>query len=250
MRFLRPSLLFAATALIAAPLAARAQSLEPAVPPSITVVGTGEVSAAPDMAIATLTVLRSAETAGAALSASNTSVADVAAALRELGIEARDLQTGSFSISPQFRYDNDANGGGKPPVITGYEVRNTLTARVRDLSRLGEVLDRAVALGVNEGGNIAWQTEDAAAGENAARRQAVANARASAEVLAAAAAVSLGRVLSISDENGPSEPLSLAGEMRFSAAQAKSGVPVEAGELVTRSSVRMVFALEPSKGPR
>ncbi|MFD2236236.1 SIMPL domain-containing protein [Aureimonas populi] len=234
-----------ALALFLLPAAAHAQAPaeEDREAATVTVLGEGEASGAPDLAMANLTVLRVAETAEAALSQANEAARAVAEAMGELGIEARDLQTGGFSITPQYRYENRQDGTSAPPELVGYEVRNTLAVRIRDLSRIGEVLDRAVSLGVNQGGDIAFQIEDPSSLRDEARREAVSRARESATIIAEAAGVTLGRVVSISDEAGPSIPRPMA-EARMMAASADAGVPIQTGENTVRTQLRVVFELE------
>ncbi|WP_246333098.1 SIMPL domain-containing protein [Aureimonas mangrovi] len=211
--------------------------------PRVTVVGEGEAHAAPDLAVTNLTVLRTAETAEAAVTDANGAIAAVTDAVREMGIESRDVQTGRFSITPQYRYENRQDGTSAPPELVGYEVRNTLTVRVRDLDRLGDLLDRAVELGVNEGGDIAFQIEDPSSLQNEARRQAVERARASAEVLADAAGQSLGRIIRITDDPVRVFPQPERGQMMMAARAADASVPIEAGENTVNARVEVVFEL-------
>ena len=228
----------------AAPAAAQASSPgEASRGPSIVVTGTGAAAAKPDRALVGFTVLRTAETARAALDVANAAMADVGKGMRALGIEDRDLQTSGFSISPQYRYDDGKGGRQEPPTLVGYEVRNSLMVRVRDLKRLGEILDRAVSLGVNQGGDISFEVSEPAQARAEARRKAVADARATAEVLAEAAGVTLGAVREITDEQGASPPVPLArSSMKLMSAEASS-VPVETGESSFTASVRMVFGI-------
>ena len=242
-----PAMALGAALLLAAAAPAAAQTSaagEAPGGPSIVVTGTGEAAAKPDRALVNFTVLRTADTARAALDAANVAMADVAKGMRALGIEDRDLQTSGFSISPQYRYDNGKEGGQEPPTLVGYEVRNSLTVRVRDLKRLGEILDRAVSLGVNQGGDISFEVSEPTQAQNEARREAVADARQTAEVFAKAAGVTLGAVRAISDEQGSSPPVPLArSSMKLMSAQASS-VPVETGETSFTASVRMVFGID------
>ena len=120
----------------------------------ITVSATGQASVAPDMALMSLSVLREAKTARAALDANNEAMAEILLAMKEEGIEDKDLQTSGFSIQPQFHYPKSRdNNNPQPPRIVGYQVSNNLTVRVRNLQKLGRVLDQSVTLGVNQGGN-------------------------------------------------------------------------------------------------
>ncbi|WP_182085522.1 SIMPL domain-containing protein [Aureimonas sp. ME7] len=226
---------------------ALAQEAKAPVPARISVSGEGQASAAPDLAVTQLTVMRAAPTAAEALKAANEAIDGVRGALPSFGVEPRDMQTAGFQIAPQYRYDNKPDGTQGPPTVTGYEVRNTLSVKVRDLARLGELLDRAVQLGVNEGGNISFQIEDSSALENAARKSAVEKARASAQALAEAAGLQLGRIVSI--ENGasafpPPMPAPM-GAMRMMASDMAAKVPVEIGENTVSADVRIVYELQP-----
>ncbi|WP_223999592.1 SIMPL domain-containing protein [Aureimonas sp. SA4125] len=215
---------------------------EPKAQRQIAVTGIGEASAKPDIAVTELTVLRTAETARAALDQANAAMAEVIAAMKTMSIESRDLRTSNFAITPQYRYENRPDGTQLPPVLTGYEVRNTLSVRMRDIAAVGAILDKAVGLGVNQGGGLSFTLSDPAPIRATARREAVADAVATAKTLAEAAGVSLGPVVSISagEDAGPISPLSMD-RMALAAVQMEKSVPVEAGENTVRESVRMVF---------
>ncbi|SHJ13362.1 hypothetical protein SAMN02745911_1774 [Aureimonas altamirensis DSM 21988] len=239
-----------AVLLAAVPMVASAQAPDSDTR-TLTIVGEGRASAAPDIAMTTLTVLRNAETAADATRQANEAVSAVTAALRELGIEGRDLQTVGFSVNPQYQYDNRQDGQpANPPKIVGYEVRNSLSVRVRDIAKVGEVLDKAISLGVNQGGDINFTLDDPAPLADAARRDAIAKARATAEVIAEAAELGLGDIIAISDESyggRPPMPMPMGAALRMSAED--SSAPVEAGENTTTARVRIVFELE-AAGPQ
>src|SRR3546814_18181343 len=87
-------------------------------------------------------------------------MAAVIAALKAQGIADRDLQTSNFAIHPQYRHSEPKDGVVEPPTVVGYEVTNTLTVKVRDLPKLGAILDRSVKLGVNQGGPIIFTNDN------------------------------------------------------------------------------------------
>ncbi|MFB9948007.1 SIMPL domain-containing protein [Rhizobium puerariae] len=211
--------------------------------PIISVSGEGEASVAPDMAILTLSVVRNGETAEAALSANSTAMKEVLAALKAEGIADRDIQTSNFSIYPQYRHSEPKNGITEPPQIVGYEVANTLTLRVRDLQKLGGLIDRSVKLGVNQGGQIVFTNDKPDEAMTEARKAAVAEALAKAKTLTEAAGVKLGRVLEISENAVRPTPQPMM-RMAMAKDMAAEAVPVATGENTYTVMVNVTFALE------
>lgn len=232
-------LALAASFLAAVPAAAQGPDLRP----KIIVTGEGEAQVSPDMAVVTLAVLREAKTAREAMDENNAAMAAVIAALKDEGVEARDLQTSGLSISPQYIYPNDRNGEEKPR-ITGYQVTNTLTVRIRDLEKVGQVLDRSVSLGVNQGGEISFTNDDPTEALADARKRAVEDAKSKAHTLSEAAGVSLGDVLEISEHAATPPPMPMGTKMRMEMAASDAAVPVEAGENSYKVQVSITFALK------
>jgi uncharacterized protein YggE len=214
-------------------------------PPRILVNGQGSAEIAPDMAVLQLTVTREADTAREALDANSAAMAQVIKALRAEGVAERDLQTNNFSIQPKYVYPpQKPQGENQTPRIVGYTVRNGLAVRVRDLSKLGAVMDQAVTLGVNEGGNILFSNDDPSAAIEQARSAAVKDAMARAKTLAAAAGVKLGRVLEISEQSFMPAPAPMMRAEMMMAAPAADAVPVAAGESSYQVTVSLSYAIE------
>lgn len=213
--------------LVAAPAAAD---------PTITVTGRGEVFAAPDEATVTIGVTTEAPEASAAMSANSEAMSAVLARLMEQGIAERDLQTTALSLQP--RWDNRQSSGGQPR-ITGFVATNMLSVRVRDLDALGGVLDATLADGANTLGGLTFGIADDRALRDAARRAAVAEAIAKAQVLAEAASVTLGRIEEIVEGGGVARPMPFA---RMDMAMAES-VPVARGEMALDAQVTITWAL-------
>jgi uncharacterized protein YggE len=238
-RRMRKIVPLALAAVLALPLGAQAQETPPT--PRIVVAGEGEVAIRPDMAWINLSVTREADTARAALDDANEAVAGVIAALKQAGIGDRDLQTSGLSIDPRYVYPQN-NDGTQQPRIVGYQVTNSLTVRVRDLARVGEVIDRAVTLGVNQGGGIVFDNDDPKDAVTEARKRAVADAAAKARTLAEAAGVGLGRVIEIAESSPVDPPVPMPKVMRMEAADA-AAVPIEAGENTYRIQVRITYEI-------
>ena len=224
-------------AAIALPAAA---SAETPIQPRIVVTGEGEATVAPDMALLSLSVMREAKTAREALDANNAAMAEVIQAIKLFGIADRDLQTAGIQIMPRFNFTNKPDGTQEAELIA-YQVTNTLSVRVRDIVKTGEILDKAVSLGVNQGGGIVFANDDSSAVITEARRKAVVEATARATTLAEAAGVQLGRVLEISEQSFGAQPMPIEARAFDKAA---SAVPVQAGENAYRVQVNMTFELK------
>lgn len=233
--------LAASTALaLAGPSMAQPQGDDrPFCPPGmsrLTVAGTGESRVAPDMASIQLGVTTQAASAAEAMRQNSTRQAAVIAALTGAGIEQGDIQTSGLNLNPVMDY-----GEGSAPTVTGYQASNMVTVRVRDVPRLGEILDTIVAAGANEINGIAFLRDDDAGAQDDARRAAVADARHKAEVLAEAAGLTLGPVLLLRDTPSVEGPRPMMMEAR--AAEDSASVPIAAGEIATTATVEMQFAL-------
>jgi uncharacterized protein YggE len=217
-----------------------ASAAETPQPPRIIVSGEGEATVAPDLALLSLSVMREAKTAREALNANNDAMAAVIAAMKAAGIAERDLQTAGIQISPRYNYTNKPDGNQEAELIA-YQVTNTLSVRVRDISKTGEILDKAVSLGVNQGGGISFTNENPAAVVTEARKKAVADAIAKAKTLAEAAGVSVGKVLEITDQSYAPPPMPMNAKA-YDAAGAS--VPVQAGENAYKVMVNVTFELK------
>ncbi|MDI7860945.1 SIMPL domain-containing protein [Rhizobiaceae bacterium n13] len=225
----------------AVPAAAQDGRERPAV---ITVSGEGEASVAPDMAIVTLGVVRQAKTAREALDDNNKAMAEVLKQLKANGIADRDLQTSGFGIAPQYNYPTDKNGQPMPPELVGYQVTNTLTVRLRDMEKLGALLDTSVSLGINQGGDIRFTNDKPEATVTEARKAAVASALAKAKTLSEAAGVKLGPIVRITETPDRPQPVPV-----YRAAVAKEmsdggAVPIAGGENSYNVNVIVTFRLE------
>ncbi|WP_214473780.1 SIMPL domain-containing protein [Mesorhizobium sp. dw_380] len=228
----------ALAAAIAFPAMAGAADLP--TPPRIIVSGEGEATTPPDLALLSLSVMREAKTARAALDANNDAMAAVIAAMKAAGIKDRDLQTAGIQINPRYNYTNKPDGSQEAELVA-YQVTNTLAVRVRDIDKTGEILDKAVSLGVNQGGGISFTNDKPDATITEARKKAVANAVAKAKTLAEAAGVTIGRVLEISDQNIAPVPMAINAKA-FDAARAS--VPTQAGENAYNVQVTVTFELK------
>lgn len=205
----------------------------------ITLTGTGTVEAVPDMATVTVGVTHHAKTAVEALEMVNNSTRRTQERLEAAGIEPRDLQTSGLSLAP--RWERRESGQNRQEII-GYVASNQITVRVRDLAVLGPVLDEVVAVGANSFGGLQFGVADPAPLLQRARRQAVRDGLRNARIYAAAAGVTLGDVVSITESGGYSpRPAPM---MRAEMAMADA-VPISEGEVSFSVTVNMEIAIAP-----
>lgn len=199
---------------------------------------TGEALATPDRASISIGVTTQSRTAADAMRQNRDAMTAVLNTVRGAGIVARDIQTASINLNPQYVYEQN-----QPPRLTGYQAYNRLTVIVRDLSRLGPVIDAVTASGATEIGGITFSIADPKAAEDEARRQAVKTLAERAELYAAAEGLHVARLINLT-EGAPAEPR--PGEIIVTAARrlaANAPTPVATGELAVRVQVSAVYEL-------
>lgn len=236
----RPITIACAVAFIATSVPAMAQENAEKIA-TMSLTGSGEVSAAPDMAMVTSGVISQADSARAALTDNTKAMSALIEAIKSAGIEARDIQTNGFSVSPRYAQNRGDDNRWEDRKIIGYQVNNGVSVRVRDLSKLGALLDAMVTKGANNIGGISFLVSDADARRDDARKAAVADVKRKAELYAEAAGVRLGRIMSIS-ENGMGRPPQPVFAMRAKAMD--EAVPVEAGEETLSVDVTITWELD------
>lgn len=207
-------------------------------PRQITVSGSAEVQAVPDLATISAGVETRGETAAAALAANSEAMTAVIAALDAGGVARSDIQTSQLSINPV--YEPYREGEPDSQKVAGYEATNTVAVRVRDVGRLGETVDAVTKAGANRIYGIGFDVSDPGAALDDARRQAVADARAKAELFAGAAGVSLGPVVRIGEVTNAPGPMI----MRAEAMADKAAPPVEGGTVAIQAQVEITYTLE------
>jgi len=200
--------------------------------PAIVVTGNGESKADPDMA--TVTVGVQAQNANA--KAAQEQVNRVATAIRDAALkivgDRKFLQTSNLSIYPQY---------GQNGRVTGYTASNTITVRVEDLTKVGDVVDAATSNGANRIDGIGFGLKNPKSARAESLKDAVADARSKAEAIASAMGVTLGAPLEVI-EGGYNVPMPMARMGMADAMEMKAGAPVEAGQLSVGSSVTIRYS--------
>ena len=207
----------------------------------IHVTGSGSVVGEPDIATLNLGVSVEKKTVAEAREAAAAAMTAVIVSLKANDIAENDIRTERFSIYPQYDYTDNGR------VLRGFSVNNTVSAKVRELERLSDVIDAAAEAGgdiivVN---SIQFMIEDTTLLQTQARGLAVKNAEAKAQTLADASGVTLGKPVTITEtSHAASPPVPYAEEAAFAAASARSSTPIEAGELTVTVNITIVYEIE------
>ncbi len=225
----RAAMPLAAAAVLAA-LPAQAQPAPPLPEARVIVIGDGSVSVAPDYARLSGGVTTRAKTVKEATDANSKSMSAVTAALLDLGIAQQDIRTSRFSIQPVYAPAQPQ----AEPRLTGYSVSNQVIVTVRQLTKVGDVIDRMVAAGATDVGNVAFLVADPSKALDQAREAAVADARRKAELYARASGLTLGGVAWITEDSSYAPPVPMAA-MRAGAV--KAAVPIAEGEETLRARI-------------
>lgn len=196
----------------------------------------GEALGVPDLAVINLAIVTQGKQASDALSENSTKMQKVIDALRQGGIEAKDIQTANLVVQPQYIHAPNAL-----PRLSGYEARNTVTITLNNISKLGLLLDQVTGLGINTIDGPYFHLKDSKALEEAALLEAMEKLKQRAKIFEKGFGIKLGRVLALSENSlqQPVQPYRI--EMT---AQSKS-VPIEAGELRITAQVNAEWEILP-----
>jgi uncharacterized protein YggE len=238
---LRPLLLATALTLSAITMTASAQSPVAAYAPSdgtlLSVSAQAEARRVPDVATISAGVVTQAADANAAMRANATQMDKVMAAIRAAGIAERDIQTSGVNLNPQYKYvENQA------PAITGYQASNTVNLKVRDIAKLGKVLDALVASGANQVNGPSFEIDQPEAAYDEARRAALEKAQARAAMYAKALGLRVRRIVSISEGGGFQPPMPMP-MMAMARGKAEADTAVSPGETTLTANLDVVFEL-------
>jgi uncharacterized protein len=219
-----------------AALPARAQQPPAQADAGVIVTGEGSVSVAPDYAEIRSGVTTRAKTAKEATDTNAKLMTAISAALVSAGIAQKDIQTSQFSLQPVYE-PQQANA---PPKLAGFSVSNQVEVTIREVDKVGDILDRLVTTGATNIGSIEFLHSDPSKVLDQAREAAMADARRKAEVYARAAGVSLGPVVWITEDGGFVPPMGMKA-LRSPAAMAP--VPIASGEDTLQARVTVGFEL-------
>ncbi len=208
-------------------------------PHVITVSGTGDAYGAPDVAYVNLGVDVSDADLSKALDSGNKTMAAIVAALTDVGVDPKDIQTASYNVYPQQQTDPQT---GQPTGKTTYEVQSSVNVTVRDMSKAGAVMQAGLNAGANTVNGLSFGIADMSALEAQARKIAAADAKDRAQQLADAFGVKLGDVISVSETLG-NTPIPVYRTEAMSAAAPVAAPQINGGQLNVNVQVEVTFAI-------
>jgi uncharacterized protein YggE len=211
--------------------------------PGVSATGTGKATGKPDVAVLSLGVMTQAQTVQEANTQAQAAMDNLLNSLRSSGVEVEDIQTQYFNISPLY---GNSFAPDRQPQITGYQVSNAVSVKVRNIDEVSGIIDSAVGavgdpLQVN---GISLTIDDPTALQDAAREDAIDVAKEKGQKLAQLAGVGLGDPIFVSEESAFTSPPSPAYDARLLEAQTTGSTPISPGELEVQVTVRLVYAIQ------
>jgi hypothetical protein len=207
--------------------------------PTLQANGQGQVMVVPDLAIVTIGVVTRANTAGDALAANSNDLQKAIDAIKAASVAEKDIGTSSFSVTPIYQ-TTPRPPADQPAPIIGYSVSNEVRVTIRNIATSGAILDQVVKAGANRVSGISFDISDAKGAEDAATKAAIAEARHRGELMAEAAGVSLGRMLSVSVSTGGGGPVPVFARADFAAA---APPPVLAGQRAVTANASITWEI-------
>jgi len=210
---------------------------------SVTMTAEGKVTAKPDTATVNFSVVTQGKDASQVQSDNDKKMTKVVDYLKSKGVKQEDIKTSGYNLYPQ--YDYNAKPAGEPPAISGYNLNQSVTAKVRALDTVSAIVGGLTANGVNQIDNLSYFIDDPDSLKAKAREDAITKAKAKAQELANNLGVKLGRIINFSEGSG-STPVPYYDYM--SAGKGGSGgsaaSPVEPGGQDVTVDVTLTFELK------
>jgi len=213
---------------------------------TFSVEGSGDVDTAPDLATFSATVTSDGSKNVAEVQAMNSDKMNkVNAFLKNQGIDKKDMKTTQYNLSPRYSYAPCLSGSCPAPTITGYSLTQTLSIKVRESDEIGDLLSGVVANGANNVSEVRFVIDDDTAAKDAAREEAISDARKKAVAMAKAAGFRLGKLVSLYENSNPMPTSdSMGGYGGTMELSAKAAPVVEPGTENTKVQVTMTFEIK------
>lgn len=231
---------------------AYSSSIEPTSYRSFAVTADGKAIAVPDIAEFTFSVVTEGGKDLSSLQSQNTASTNGAIDfVKSEGVDSKDIQTSGYSISPRYEYSNCGSYSGSnvcpPPTIVGYTVTQSVDVKVRDFSKIGDILSGVVAKGANNVSSLNFTLDDPTSVEAEARAEAIKKAQVQADEIAKEGGFSVGRLLSIDESQNMPQPVyyNMSAKESYGLGGGPSAAPsIEAGSEEVRVSVTLRYEIK------
>ncbi|MCG2694325.1 SIMPL domain-containing protein [Candidatus Parcubacteria bacterium] len=207
---------------------------------TINISGEGKVSSVPDIAAIDLGVTSEATTVKQAQDDNTKKMNDIVKAIKDLGVDEKDIQTTNYNIYPKYNYDQTRGTSS----IVGYTVSQSATIKIRELDKVGSILGKAGELGANQVGGVQFTIDKPESLKSEAREMAIKDAKDKAEMLAKELGVNLGRVVSFNEYTSGASPIYAKSSMEAYGLGGGSPIPdIQAGSQEVVVDVNLVFEI-------
>ena len=212
--------------------------------PAVTVTGHGQMSLAPDTAFVTVGIETTGKTVADAQRQNRLIMNKVVERLRALQIDNERIQTASFIVSPQYKPPpKRAEAPAERPEIIGYVISNTVAVEVRNLEKVGPVIEESLAAGANQFQGLHWALRDEQQAKLVALRQAAAKAREKAAALSEALKVKLIRLLKATEESHVVRPMPRVARSTMATDGGDGERAVFSGEIKVEATVTLIYEI-------
>lgn len=206
----------------------------------ITVSATSEVYAKPDLALTTFSVVTEAKTVGGAMQENTANMNAVIAFVKTQGVEDKDLKTANFNISPHYEWYDE----GRRRVLAGYEVSQSLQVKMRDLTKVGDIIQGATTAGANDVGNLQFTIDNEDALKEEARDKAIEEAKIKAKTLAKELDIRLVKIISFSESGNFPVPYYTASSKETLGMGGAVAPDIQTGENKISVSVSLTYQIK------
>ncbi len=212
---------------------------------TITVAGEGKISAKPDIANVSLSVVSKGSTVKQVTTDNNTKMNQVLDAVKGLGVDPKDITTTAYDLYPEYDYSTPLRPGTTNKII-GYNLTQEVTLKVRDLTKVDDILDAGTKAGANQVGSLSFDIDDKGPVKKEARQKAFDDAKQKAQEMASQAGVSLGRVVTFSEESTPTPyPIyNMAMDVKSAGVAAAPAPSIEPGSKELTMNVSVTYEIE------
>lgn len=209
-------------------------------PQQITVAGTGKFFAKPDIALVSVGVRSESTASQDAVNRGNKIMADIINAVKESGVDEKDMQTTAYNLMPNYDYTEEGR------IFKGYSLDQRVSVKIRDFSKISEILDKATSNGANDVGDLQFTLDNPEASKAEARTKAIEQAKERAVSLFAQSGLKMGKLINVYEDyagcgfGGCPQPMYAMGS-EMMAKDASIAPQIQSGQLEFTANVSLVY---------